>query len=101
MQHGGMKMERPSQMQHGDMHGHEAMQQQKDAKSEKKALADEMKKTSDEMKATSDSMKQKSDEMKTGETIYTCPMHPEVQAGKPGKCPICEMQLMKKEEPKP
>lgn len=34
----------------------------------------------------------------TGElAIYTCPMHPEVQKDKPGECPICGMDLVKKE----
>lgn len=28
--------------------------------------------------------------------IYTCPMHPEVQMEKPGKCPKCGMELVKK-----
>jgi len=28
--------------------------------------------------------------------IYTCPMHPEVQSDKPGKCPKCKMNLEKK-----
>jgi len=28
--------------------------------------------------------------------IYTCPMHPEVVALKPGKCPKCKMTLVKK-----
>ena len=28
--------------------------------------------------------------------IYTCPMHPEVQMGKPGNCPKCGMTLVKK-----
>ena len=28
--------------------------------------------------------------------IYTCPMHPEVQQDKPGKCPKCEMDLVVK-----
>lgn len=28
--------------------------------------------------------------------IYTCPMHPEVQQDKPGKCPICGMILVPK-----
>ncbi len=28
--------------------------------------------------------------------IYTCPMHPEVQSDKPGKCPKCGMALVKK-----
>jgi Cu(I)/Ag(I) efflux system membrane fusion protein len=29
--------------------------------------------------------------------IYTCPMHPEIIRDKPGNCPICGMQLVKKE----
>jgi YHS domain-containing protein len=31
--------------------------------------------------------------------IYTCPMHPEVQSDKPGKCPTCGMTLEKKAMP--
>ena len=27
---------------------------------------------------------------------YTCPMHPEVSSDKPGKCPKCGMNLVKK-----
>ncbi len=27
---------------------------------------------------------------------YTCPMHPQIQTDKPGLCPICNMQLVKK-----
>jgi len=30
---------------------------------------------------------------------YTCPMHPEVNSDKPGKCPKCGMELIKKEVP--
>src|SRR5687768_10501006 len=26
-------------------------------------------------------------------TIYTCPMHPEIEQDKPGDCPICGMAL--------
>ena len=26
--------------------------------------------------------------------VYTCPMHPQVQEAKPGKCPICGMALV-------
>ena len=29
-------------------------------------------------------------------TIYTCPMHPEVQSSNPGNCPKCGMTLVKK-----
>ena len=28
--------------------------------------------------------------------MYTCPMHPQIIRDKPGKCPICGMQLVKK-----
>ena len=28
--------------------------------------------------------------------IWTCPMHPQIQMDKPGKCPICGMDLVKK-----
>lgn len=28
--------------------------------------------------------------------VYTCPMHPEVKSDKPGKCPKCGMDLVKK-----
>jgi len=34
-------------------------------------------------------------------TIYTCPMHPEVQKDQPGKCPICGMNLVPKKQEKP
>lgn len=30
--------------------------------------------------------------------VYTCPMHPEVTRDAPGSCPICGMDLQKKEE---
>jgi len=26
-------------------------------------------------------------------TLYTCPMHPEIESDKPGACPICGMAL--------
>ena len=34
-------------------------------------------------------------EQASGE-MYTCPMHPEVIADKPGSCPKCGMDLVKK-----
>ncbi len=40
-----------------------------------------------------------------GDAAYTCPMHPEIQRDKPGKCPKCGMELVPKEStdnfPKP
>ena len=30
----------------------------------------------------------------TGETMYTCSMHPQVRQNEPGLCPICEMELI-------
>jgi hypothetical protein len=34
------------------------------------------------------------------QVTYTCPMHPEIHATKPGNCPKCGMKLVK-EKPKP
>jgi YHS domain-containing protein len=39
---------------------------------------------------------EKKEEMKA---VYTCPMHPEVESDKPGKCPKCGMNLEKKMMP--
>jgi len=33
----------------------------------------------------------------TSNQFYTCPMHPQIIRDKPGKCPICGMELVKKE----
>lgn len=30
---------------------------------------------------------------------YTCPMHPEIQQQRPGKCPRCGMQLTQSQLP--
>ena len=35
------------------------------------------------------------DEKIEGETVYTCPMHPEIQEEKPGMCGECGMALVK------
>lgn len=32
----------------------------------------------------------------SGDTVYSCPMHPEVQSATPGKCPKCGMDLVEK-----
>ena len=37
---------------------------------------------------------------RSGKIYYTCAMHPQVHQDKPGKCPICGMTLIKKEERK-
>lgn len=36
-------------------------------------------------------------QMTTAAAVYTCPMHPEIQRNEPGTCPICGMDLVKKE----
>jgi hypothetical protein len=37
-------------------------------------------------------------EISAGKQLYTCSMHPQVIRDKPGKCPICGMDLIKKED---
>jgi uncharacterized lipoprotein YehR (DUF1307 family) len=34
----------------------------------------------------------------TAGVVYTCSMHPDVVSKEPGKCPVCGMDLEKKEE---
>ncbi len=43
------------------------------------------------------SCKQKATSKEEAGTYYTCSMHPEVHKDKPGVCPICGMDLVKKE----
>lgn len=69
----------PSEMQqmHHDMSGTEGMQHEK---------MGAIKTASGEAKPMS------------GKFYYTCMMHPQIHQDKPGKCPICGMTLIKKEE---
>jgi Cu(I)/Ag(I) efflux system membrane fusion protein len=41
-------------------------------------------------------VKQPVPNQKTGDTKYTCPMHPQILEEHPGSCPICGMTLVKK-----
>src|SRR5215216_4027390 len=38
--------------------------------------------------------------VQTSEIFYTCSMHPQIMANKPGKCPICHMDLIPVEKKK-
>ena len=62
-----------------------------------------MKLIKEKPKATTTPAVKKMDEMPlskdTVPVTYTCPMHPEIHATKPGNCPKCGMKLMK-EKPK-
>ncbi len=101
---------KPAEMDHSKMPG---MTMPSPAATEsprtKEAAETEMKKTSDEMKTLSDEMKAKSDAEKSGKktstaspnpqsaaVYWTCVMHPEIRADKPGQCPKCGMTLVKK-----
>ena len=49
-------------------------------------------------KADSSSSMKDTSMMKQVAVVYTCKMHPEVISDKPGKCPKCGMDLVKKED---
>jgi Cu(I)/Ag(I) efflux system membrane fusion protein len=56
--------------------------------------------TNQEVKGKSMMMKPSTDSMsiKTNmHEFYTCTMHPQIIEAKPGKCPICGMDLVKKQ----
>jgi hypothetical protein len=44
-----------------------------------------------------DQQSKKESTAKAEKVVYTCPMHPEEMSDKPGKCPKCGMNLVKKE----
>lgn len=111
MDHSQMQGMDHSKMQ-GMQHGEQPAASTGSPGANNEQIAGEMKKTSEEMKKTSDELKAKADAAKKNEKeqrsspapkssptaeIYSCPMHPEVQQSKPGKCPKCGMTLVKKE----
>jgi Cu(I)/Ag(I) efflux system membrane fusion protein len=49
-------------------------------------------------KVTNDSVPEHS--KRHADPSYVCPMHPQIVKGEPGNCPICGMDLVKKEAPK-
>ena len=57
------------------------------ASTDQKGQADTIVKTADTMASKNPTMA----------PMYTCTMHPEVTSDKPGKCPKCGMDLVKKE----
>src|ERR1035437_1084831 len=52
-----------------------------------------------EMQAKMDEMHKKMMSASTppaAAAVYTCPMHPQIKESKPGKCPMCGMELIQK-----
>lgn len=47
--------------------------------------------------ASCESKKENHSDHAAATDMYTCPMHPEVMSDKPGSCPKCKMDLVKKE----
>ncbi len=103
---------KPAEMDHSKMPGmtmpaagaSETPATKEAAETEMKKTSDEMKKLSDEMKAKSDAEKsatkpsvKPSQAAKSEAAYWTCVMHPEIHADKPGQCPKCGMTLVKKE----
>ena len=88
-----------------------AVKEMKDISKEMKSTVTEMKGLVQQMKGNADETDEEAteehnhDEMDTDnadttkpetKVTYTCPMHPEVQSDKPGKCPKCGMTLIRK-----
>ncbi len=51
--------------------------------------------------STSDSGGATASVAQSEETIYTCPMHPDIRVNEPGNCPICGMELVVAKSNKP
>lgn len=47
------------------------------------------------MPGTAGSMQTDSLAPKNAKGYWTCPMHPEIHAHEPGKCPVCKMKLIR------
>ena len=76
-----------------EAHMHDDMQMDKDTTGQ--SAMDMDNKSSDKM----DNMQMPSIKNQASPATYTCPMHPEIHASKPGNCPKCGMRLVK-EKPK-
>lgn len=121
MDHSKMPGMEGMQMDHSKMPGMDAQPSpaaspsQENLKTEMKRTSEEMKKTSEELKKKAgEAPQQKSSPSASGDhsqmqadkspappppqskAVYTCVMHPEVQADKPGDCPKCGMKLVPK-----
>ena len=49
------------------------------------------------LRGPTDAQKQSTMQESDTQVYYTCTMHPEVHSDQPGACPICGMDLVKKE----
>ena len=89
----GMRLEKekPSSTMDASMEAHDHMHMDTDTSAANATHMDDMKMEDHKMMGNA--------EMKAQPTTYTCPMHPEIHANKPGNCPKCGMRLVK-EKPK-
>ncbi|RYF85877.1 MAG: hypothetical protein EOO03_12625, partial [Chitinophagaceae bacterium] len=89
----------------------EVVKEMRDISKEMKSTVTEMKGLVQQMKGTDDETDEEArdehnhEDMNMDNTdsakaetkvMYTCPMHPEVQSDKPGKCPKCSMTMVRK-----